>query len=292
MLSILIANFASGSRSILTWLSRLPRIICFGFTPKTRFLRSIVKSVDLKFPFPCPWTLSLGIVNTAISIKVVHEQSGKVEYERKGCWELLWKFINLLAIPSSLSRSYSTLLLCSWTTLIEIAVYNIKHNTDNNKVWTQYNRYDVWEFWHNKVGKHTNVKTVPPCPDVRHVYVMWSWCTSCNIFKMLFIGGFYAGFFKSKQPLLGVLLRQEMTMRSGICSFFVVYNFIYPLKPSLCTAVTLDEARERTSVSWIHNPPSSGHVDSSQIWGPASDWTVLYLNNLWQIKLFHWLIDN
>ena len=48
---------------------------------------------------------------------------------------------------------------------------------------------------------------------------------------------------------------------------------------SLCTAVTLDETRERTSVSWMHNP-CSGHVDSSQIWGPASDWTVLYLNNL------------
>jgi hypothetical protein len=49
--------------------------------------------------------------------------------------------------------------------------------------------------------------------------------------------------------------------------------------PSLCTAVTLDEARERTSVSWMHNP-CSGHVDSSQICGPASDWTVLDLNNL------------
>ena len=48
---------------------------------------------------------------------------------------------------------------------------------------------------------------------------------------------------------------------------------------SLCTAVTLDEARERTSVSWMHNP-CSGHMDSSQIWGPASDWTVPYLNNL------------
>jgi hypothetical protein len=31
--------------------------------------------------------------------------------------------MNLLAIPSSLLRSYSTFLLCSWTTLIEIAVY-------------------------------------------------------------------------------------------------------------------------------------------------------------------------
>jgi hypothetical protein len=32
------------------------------------------------------------------------------------------KFINFLAIPSSLSRSYSTFPLCSWTTLIETAV--------------------------------------------------------------------------------------------------------------------------------------------------------------------------
>jgi hypothetical protein len=41
-------------------------------------------------------------------------------------WESLWKFINLLAIPSSLSRSYSTFPLCSWPTLIAvyiIAVY-------------------------------------------------------------------------------------------------------------------------------------------------------------------------
>ena len=35
----------------------------------------------------------------------------------------------------------------------------------------------------------------------------------------------------------------------------------------MCTAVALDEARERTSVSWIDDP-YSGHVDSSQIWGP------------------------
>jgi hypothetical protein len=33
------------------------------------------------------------------------------------------KFINVLAIPSSLSRSYSTFPLYSWTTLIEIAEY-------------------------------------------------------------------------------------------------------------------------------------------------------------------------
>jgi hypothetical protein len=59
------------------------------------------------------------LVYTAISIKVVHEQSRKVEYEPE---RLLGKLINLLTIPSSLSRSYSTFPLCSWTSLIEIAV--------------------------------------------------------------------------------------------------------------------------------------------------------------------------
>jgi hypothetical protein len=43
--------------------------------------------------------------------------------------------------------------------------------------------------------------------------------------------------------------------------------------------VTLDEARERTSVSWM-KIPCSGHVDFPQICGKASDWTVLYLNNI------------
>jgi hypothetical protein len=60
---------------------------------------------------------------TAISIKVVPEQSGKVEYERERMLGIANKFINLLAIPSSLLRSYSTFPLYSWTTLIEIAVF-------------------------------------------------------------------------------------------------------------------------------------------------------------------------
>jgi hypothetical protein len=50
---------------------------------------------------------------TAISIKVVHEQSGKVEYERKRLLGIAKKLMNLLAIPSILSRSYSTFPLCS-----------------------------------------------------------------------------------------------------------------------------------------------------------------------------------
>jgi hypothetical protein len=62
---------------------------------------------------------------TAISIKVVPEQSGKVEYERKRLAGNRKKINEFLAIPSSLSRSYSTFPLCSGTTLIEIAIYTI-----------------------------------------------------------------------------------------------------------------------------------------------------------------------
>ena len=63
------------------------------------------------------------LLYTAISIKVIHEQSGKVEYERERLLGIVMKFMNSLAIPNSLSRSYSTFPLCSWTTLIQIAVY-------------------------------------------------------------------------------------------------------------------------------------------------------------------------
>jgi hypothetical protein len=45
---------------------------------------------------------------TAVSIKVVPEQSGKVEHERERMLGIANKFINVLAIPSSLPRSYST----------------------------------------------------------------------------------------------------------------------------------------------------------------------------------------
>jgi hypothetical protein len=39
-------------------------------------------------------------VHTAISIKVVPEESGKVEYERERLQGIAKKFINFLAIPS------------------------------------------------------------------------------------------------------------------------------------------------------------------------------------------------
>jgi hypothetical protein len=59
---------------------------------------------------------------TAISIKVAHEQSGKVEYERERLLGIAKILMNFHSGSQSLSRSYSTFPLCSWTTLIEIAV--------------------------------------------------------------------------------------------------------------------------------------------------------------------------
>ena len=60
-------------------------------------------------------------------------KSGKVEYERERLLGITNKFIIFLAIPSSLSRSYSTFPLCSWTTLIEIAVYKSLTSTGFNR---------------------------------------------------------------------------------------------------------------------------------------------------------------
>jgi hypothetical protein len=46
-------------------------------------------------------------------LKLSPEQSGKVEYGRERLLGIANKLIYLLAIPSSLSRSYSTFPLCS-----------------------------------------------------------------------------------------------------------------------------------------------------------------------------------
>ena len=73
------------------------------------------------------------LAHTAISIKVVPEESGKVEYE---CERLLG-IAKFLAIPISLSRSYSTFPLCSGTTLIEIAVYKRAHERTKSLAWRQ-----------------------------------------------------------------------------------------------------------------------------------------------------------
>jgi hypothetical protein len=63
--------------------------------------------------------------HTAISIKVVHEQIGKVEYERERLLGIANKLMNFQSDSQQplISRTYSTFPLCSWTTLIEIAVY-------------------------------------------------------------------------------------------------------------------------------------------------------------------------
>jgi hypothetical protein len=63
---------------------------------------------------------------TAISIKVVHGQNGKVKYERKRLLGIANKLTNFHSdFQQRLSHSYSPFPLCSWTTLIEIAVYKL-----------------------------------------------------------------------------------------------------------------------------------------------------------------------
>ena len=91
-----------------------------GFLPKIL----VSSSTTTEETFPCgPWLWAFVLRKTltcslyALTIEVIQlfqlrlspEQSGKVEY--------VTKFIHLLAIPSSLSRSYSPFPLCSGITL-------------------------------------------------------------------------------------------------------------------------------------------------------------------------------
>jgi hypothetical protein len=73
-------------------------------------------------------TLSIIHSIQLFQLRLSTSKAEKSNTSAKGCWESLWKFVNLLTIPSSLSRLYSTFPLCWWTTLIEIAVYSILSN--------------------------------------------------------------------------------------------------------------------------------------------------------------------
>jgi hypothetical protein len=57
--------------------------------------------------------MSMQIGIQLFQLSLSPEQSGKVEYERERMLGIANKFIHLLAIPSSLSRLYSTFPLCS-----------------------------------------------------------------------------------------------------------------------------------------------------------------------------------
>jgi hypothetical protein len=76
----------------------------------------------------CHWYTAILI------IRLSPEQSGKVEYKRERLLGIANEFIYLLAIPSSLSRSYSTFPLCSgdnlnWNSCI--LVYRFYVNPDS-----------------------------------------------------------------------------------------------------------------------------------------------------------------
>jgi hypothetical protein len=73
------------------------------FTEKTtfKFELTFLEMSKIREDRPHTKTLHANEVNTAISIKVVPEQSGKIEYEsRKGLLGIAKKFIDFLAIPS------------------------------------------------------------------------------------------------------------------------------------------------------------------------------------------------
>jgi urate oxidase len=108
-------------------------------------------------------------------LRLSTRKAEKSNTSAKNCWEPLWKFINLLVIPSSLSRSYSTFPLCSWTTLTEIADtswdYNINFpfqfvyynliNTDQNRCY-QHWQY-IREHWLKGLSFARNVKVLLVC---------------------------------------------------------------------------------------------------------------------------------
>jgi hypothetical protein len=61
--------------------------------------------------------LNLFVYIQLFQLRLSPEQSGKVEYERERLLGIANKLMNLLAILSSLSRSYSTFSLCSGNNL-------------------------------------------------------------------------------------------------------------------------------------------------------------------------------
>jgi hypothetical protein len=75
-------------------------------------------------------------------LRLSPEQSGKVEYERERLLGIANKWMNLLAIPSSLSRSYSTFPLCSgdslnWNSCIPTEL--IAHSLLNFPIYNPFN---------------------------------------------------------------------------------------------------------------------------------------------------------
>ena len=84
------------------------------FTHPIRHTKFNIKSQHFAF-YSLYYTTK--ILNTfciqPFQLRLSPEQSGKVEYERERLLGIANKFIHLLAIPSSLSRSYSTFPLCS-----------------------------------------------------------------------------------------------------------------------------------------------------------------------------------
>jgi hypothetical protein len=75
-------------------------------------------SIWASLAYHCCFWIAGGLVHVVpyhvtIQLRLSLEQSGKVEYERERLLGIANNWKNLLAIPSNLSRSYSTFPLCS-----------------------------------------------------------------------------------------------------------------------------------------------------------------------------------
>jgi hypothetical protein len=116
----------------------------------------------------CAWEKNACVTYTLyiqlFQLRLSMSKAEKSNTSAKGCRELLWKFINLLAIPSSLSRSYSTFPLCSWTTLIEIAVYILSEFSNV----AQYTKYSGFLYTYS-YRYHTHWRTVYWVEYIRYI---------------------------------------------------------------------------------------------------------------------------
>jgi hypothetical protein len=96
--------------SLLDWLRTWPSAI---------FVKTTLRFCSRSETSVCTYSVPIQLFQLRLS----PEQSGKVEYKRERLLGIAnYKWMNLLAIPSSLSRSYSTFPLCSGDNLNWIAV--------------------------------------------------------------------------------------------------------------------------------------------------------------------------
>jgi hypothetical protein len=110
------------------------------------------------FTFSCQtWKILYRFLKKNIQLfqlRLSPEQSAKVEYERERLLGIDNKWMNLLVIPSSLSRSYSTIPLCSGDNFNWNSCINYYHEEKNSVV-----RYSI-QFFENEMTILLQIKSL------------------------------------------------------------------------------------------------------------------------------------